>query len=150
VTVVLQVFYKVHIVGFLGIMVFTAIHYSSFAVFVIPGARGSTWPVAGRVCRQPPKATVTPSAMPQQLEMGTHHADVDMPPVLGGQFLRAKCPTKRPLQGRGSIAAAAATAGPDVCQAASRLLQPRLSIPGVQACCRGWWTLRSATRKQPT
>lgn len=34
---IFEVFYKVHIVGFLGIMVFTAIHYSSFAVFVIPG-----------------------------------------------------------------------------------------------------------------
>jgi hypothetical protein len=41
-----QVFYKVHIVGFLGIMVFSAIHYSSFAVFVIPGERRSSLLVA--------------------------------------------------------------------------------------------------------
>ena len=37
-----QVFYKVHIVCFLGVMIFSAIHYSSFAVFVIPGECFST------------------------------------------------------------------------------------------------------------
>lgn len=51
---VLQVFYKVHIVGFLGIMVFSAIHYSSFAVFVIPGEwRSSSLVAAGRADIRP-------------------------------------------------------------------------------------------------
>ena len=55
----LQVFYKVHIVGFLGIMVFSAIHYSSFAVFVIPGARRSSLLIAaGLADTRPPEANV--------------------------------------------------------------------------------------------
>jgi hypothetical protein len=37
-----QVFYKVHIVCFLGIMVFSAIHYSGFTIFVIPGQWASS------------------------------------------------------------------------------------------------------------